>query len=273
MLLLLGLAGCLGAAALKIPEGDTSVADTGTPTGFTDGPIEQPLDTGTSGSTVDTYEGAFLRVVSPTAGSVWPLVGPVELRAELVGADGVVLEPTPIQWTTDRDVAWVGEGASVDATLDAGPHRLTARTRLPDGTGLAHSVGEVRVQSPFTGTYAGLFQVDLDALGLTFSCTGSAAVSVGPWGREGIGTGSCLLSVLVLDLDLPLTYVFDLDIDTDGTVTGDAGVEILLITYNFPAEGTLAPDGDGFDVVFAGDVPLLGPIDASVAAPRVSLDP
>jgi hypothetical protein len=273
---LLLLTGCLGKAALSIPEGDTAPpsADTASSgSGFTQGPIEQPLDTGATAPTgADPYANALLRIASPGAGTIWRIADTVPLRAEIISPIGDVLEPTEIAWTTDRDPAWVGTGAAIDVPLAVGDHRLTARTRLPDGTGLAFSVGDVRVQSPFTGTYAGLFQVDLETLGLTFSCSGSSTVVVGPWGQLGTGTGSCLLSILILDLDLPLSYVFDLDIDVDGTVVGEAGVEILLITYNFPAESTLDPEGRGFDLTFAGDIPLLGPIDATVAAPRVSLD-
>ncbi len=271
--LLLGLVGCLGAASLAVPERDTSSLDTAASTGWVTSPIEQPLDTGSDAAPEgDPYAGAVLRIASPAGGTVWTPDATVPLRADFLAPDGTLLEPLEVQWTTDRDPAWVGEGAALEADLDVGAHRLTARARLPDGTGLAYSVGDVRIQDDAAGTYAGLFQVDLETLGLTFSCTGSSTVAVGPYGTLGQGDGSCLLSVLILDLDLPLSYVFDLDIADDGTVTGEAGAEILLITYNFPAEGTLDPAGVGFDLTFAGDVPLLGPIDATVEAERVSLD-
>ena len=270
MMLLLTLTGCLGTASVAVPEGDTS-RDTGASDGWVTEPIEQPLDTGSEPAGPDAYSNAVLRIASPQSGTLWSPAAPVPLRAEFIAPDGTLLEPLDVVWTTDRDPGWTGAGAVMDAPLEVGAHRLTARARLPDGTGLAYSVGDVRVQDDATGIYAGLFQVDLSTLGLVFSCTGTSTVVVGPWGQLGQGDGSCLLSVLVIDLDLPLNYVFDLDIADDGTVTGEAGVEILLITYNFPAEGTLDPSGDGFDVTFAGEVPLLGPVDASVQAPRVSM--
>jgi hypothetical protein len=225
-----------------------------------------PTEAGTED--LSMYEGASLEVLSPAPGEVLPLEEPARFEAVLRDRSGSALTAQPVVWTSDVDQVWVGEGEAFDDdTLAVGLHAITAQTELPNGDRLAVSVGGVRRQSVNAGTYAGLFSVELDALGLVVTCTGVSTVVVEPLGQRGVGDGDCLMSAL--GIDLPLAYVYDLEIE-QGDVTGLAAVEIFFVEYGWPVTGTLDPIGEGFQLSFAGDVPLLGTLSAFVDAPRVS---
>jgi len=128
------------------------------------------------------------------------------------------------------------------------------------------------VQHAHGGTYVGILDVDGTILNIPVSCTGASVLVVDRYGDEATGDGDCVVSVLGLG-EIPLHYVFELDIDGTGAVSGTAAADLLgWFQYNFPASGTLVPDGAGFDLVFEGSVPLMGPLNGATDAVRVSLD-
>lgn len=233
-------------------------------------------DTGdTTPETTLPWDEATLRIASPKSATVLPLGELHHFEVELTGPSGIVLptDDVDVVWTSNQDISWLGIGPSFDDDgLDAGIHSLTAKATLPDGTTAAHTVGAVLVQSEFSGTYAGLYSVDVIVAGLSVPCTGATTVLVEPPGDLGYGEGECLVSIPLLGGDIALTWVFDLEIDVDGVVGGTIGVSAAgLFTYDFPAEGTVDPLGAGFDVTFAGSIPFVGDVDGFVEAPRVSI--
>lgn len=260
-------AGC-APGVLHVEEPPPPADPTGS--GFVTSPWEQP--TSTEPEDHSAYDGAYARIVAPTAASVLPWHEPTRFEVEVRSATGEVLPAGEVQWIAsgDPDFEGTGEASFVDDTLKLGTHELMAIVQLPNGDAVAHSVGDVRVQSGYAGTYAGLFSVDGTVTQLTITCTGAAALVVGQQGVLGEGDGDCLVSIL--GIDVPMTWDFALE-NLDGVVGGDAGVDLLgFFSYRVPATGILDPQGVGFDVTFEADIPLIGTISAFLAAPRISLE-
>jgi len=219
------------------------------------------------------WEGAQLRILSPESGS-YVISGEDQVFSAVVEApDGEVLPWTDITWASETS-SWTGVGdAFADSGLDIGLHDLTAVARLPNGDVVEYTAGHVKVQSFGSGLYAGTFSVDGSFNAIQFGCIGSNVIAVEPHGVEGTGSGDCLVSLLGFG-ELPLSFLIDLEIDpASGVVTGTCGADLFgWFTYDFPTEGLLRPLDGGFDLTFSGDVPLVGPIDAWLAAERISLD-
>ncbi|HHO52625.1 MAG TPA: hypothetical protein ENK18_17580 [Deltaproteobacteria bacterium] len=262
-----GLASC-APGSLWIEEGGEVPDPTGS--GFVTSPWEQPSDTAALDPAL--YEGAYARIVSPAAAAVLSWHEPTRFEVEVRSAVGEVLPAGPVQWiaSDDPDFEGNGEASFVDDTLELGTHEIMAIAHLPGGSTAAHSVGDVRVQSGYAGTYAGLFSVDGTVTQITITCTGAAVLVVGQQGVLGEGDGDCLVSIL--GIDVPMSWDFALE-NLDGVVSGDAGVDLIgFFSYRVPATGTLDPQGDGFDVTFEADIPLIGTISAFLSAPRISLE-
>lgn len=239
--------------------------------GWADGPIAG-WDTGGEDDEGDglPWDHAVLRIQSPRSASVVPIEEPFPFEVTLRGPTGPLpLHDVSISWSSQQDASWLGLGATfMDESLDVGIHTITAKASLPNGSTVSHSVGAVLVQSAWAGTYGGLYKVDVTAQGITVACTGSTTVVVHPYGDSGEGQGTCLVSIL--GFDLPLTWVFQPEIDVDGQVAGTVGVSGFgLFTYDFPAEGTIG--GGSLQMEWAGSVPLVGPIDGYLTAPRISI--
>lgn len=272
-ILLVGCTGTLEVGGLD----DTATADTVPQepgTGWVGEPWEVTDPADPSNGTDLPWDQATFRIVSPKSATILPLGETHLFEAELTGPGGPLpLEQAEVRWTSAQDTSWLGTGERFeDDALDVGIHSLTAQASLPDGTVLAHTVGAVLVQSPFSGTYAGLYQVDVNVAGITVACTGATTILVDPYGEDGFGEGQCLVSIPFLGGDIPLTWVFEPTIDVDGVVDGTIGVSGFgLFTYDFDAEGVVDPLAGGFDVTFAGDIPFIGTIDGYLDAPRVSI--
>ena len=241
-------------------------------TGWVDSPWAGPTDTETESPDLSEWEGARIEVTSPEAGEFieWRSVTP--FRAWIVSAQETLLELEDVEWSSDQDPNWFETGPSFDTdALPIGTHAFTATATLPTGAVLQHTVGGVLVQHAYGGTYTGLLDVDGTILNVPVSCVGVTLVVVDATGTTGTGDGDCIVSLL--GLDLPLHYIYDLEIDEAGVVGGTAGADLLgLFTYNFPAEGTLDPNNGGLDLVFNGEVPLMGPLNGSTTAERVGLE-
>ncbi len=219
------------------------------------------------------WNGATLTVLSPAAGDLLIWGATHTFEAEVVAQDGtpLSLDDAAIEWGSDLAPNWYQTGASFETDgLPIGIHDFTAWAHLPNGAVLQHTVGGVKVQHAFGGTYAGVLDVDGSVQQIPISCIGAGLVVIDRFGEHGTGEGDCLVNLLAVDV--PLHLLYDLDIATDGAVTGTVGVDLAgWFTYNFDAEGALDPSAT-LDLSFSGDVPLMGPLSGTTTAERISLD-
>jgi hypothetical protein len=225
----------------------------------------------TLGFTDGDFEGSILRIVEPRSAESMELEAPHRLVAQITTAEGEVIPFDAIDWTTDVDAEWTGEGPEIaDAALSPGVHELTAEVILPNGDRLAHTIGGVRVQSRFAGTYAGLFSANVESQGVQAPCSGSAVVVVDVRGEQAAGDASCVAGLQGFELDLD--FVIDL-VNLDGQVSGVAAADLFgFFQYDFPAEGTLDPNEGGLDITFGGNAFDQVIVDGRIQLPRVSLE-
>lgn len=228
-------------------------------------------DASLSHAEADGWDDGLLRITSPRSGDFLEIESPQELKAELTGPDGEIWEYDEIIWTTDQATEWTATGPSIEnATLTPGLHELTAEVILPNGDRLAHTIGGVRVQSRYTGTYAGLFSANVETQGIAAPCSGSAVVVVDVLGEKALGNAGCVAGLQGFEIEL--SFVIDLD-NNLGELSGVAGADLFgLFQFDFPAEGTLDPTGAGLDLTFGGDAAGQLLVDGRVVAPRVSLE-
>lgn len=265
------LVGCRGDAVVVDPPVELPY-DPDAGSGFVTSPWEDPATT--APPTDDAiYEGARVRILTPAPGEVVSLGEPYRYEAEVYLADGTSFAPAAVQWFASGDPDFdATELAFTSDALAVGPQDLTVVADLPNGDRVAHSVGGVRVQSPITGTYAGLFSVSGAVGQITITCTGAAVIAIDEPGQVGEGDGDCIVSLLAASV--PMTWDFTLD--AAGTeLTGEASVNLVgIFSYDVPmTAGTVDPAGDGLELEFAATIPLVGDLSASLGAERVSLDP
>jgi hypothetical protein len=217
------------------------------------------------------YDGASLRIVSPSSGSFLNLEESHEYRAVLYDADGLEMTWDEVQWGSSADADWTHDIASfTDDTLEVGIHDLTAEVTLPNGDRLAHTVGGVLLQSLYAGTYSGLFHSEVTYDQYTVPCSGSVLIIVDPWGQVAAGGADCVTSLMGFEAEL--SYLFDLQNDA-GVLSGTAGADLFgWYQLDVPASGTLDPDGVGLVVDFGGDFMEFIALGGTVEAARVSLD-
>lgn len=272
----LALAACgPGSVALEGLDGSTPIVTTELPepsppgTGWTDAPYATWSEA-TDAPDLSAYDGAWARIVSPLPGAVVPLDEMQHYEVIVRNPAGDELEPSAVFWQSSLDPDFYSDAAAFDSdTLAIGTHDLTVLVDLPNGNRVAHSVTNVKVQSPYTGVYAGLFSVDGTVNNITITCTGAALVDLGAQGVIGTGDADCLVSLL--GIDVPMNWVFDLE-NTDGEITGTGGVNLLnIFTYDIPVTaGSVDPEGNGLQVDFAGPIPFIGELSAFLDAPRVA---
>jgi hypothetical protein len=214
------------------------------------------------------FDGATLRIVEPRSAAFLPLGATHTFRAEVVAADGTVLEDAgDIAWTSSVDPGWSGAAPTfTDDTLDVGLHEITARAELPNGDRLGYTVGGVLVQAEAAGTYVGTITTGFVLQGFPVSCGGSATLIVEPYGREATGKATCLASAG--GFDIPLEYSVDVDVSPP-QVDGVIQVRIIAFDLDFPAQGTLVADELGLD--FAGNV-FGSDFDGRIRTRRISRD-
>ena len=241
--------------------------------GWAEGPWEDWETTDEDTEDLSMWEGAQLRIISPESGTYVVANQDFDFQAVVEAPNGDVLPFTDIEWISEM-TSWSGLGDNfVDDSLQIGLHDLAAVAKLPNGEVIRYTAGNVKVQAFGSGLYAGTFSVDGSFAAIQFGCIGSAVIAVEPHGEVGTGDGDCLVSLLGFG-ELPLSFIIDLEIDPgNGNVTGTSGADLFgWFTFDFPTQGILRPVDQGFDLTFAGDVPLMGPIDAWLVAERISLD-
>ncbi len=220
------------------------------------------------------YDGADLRITEPGSGDLLLIEEAHTFTAEVRGADGVVMPYDDIAWSSSADAAWLPTGATfLDETLAPGMHDITAEASLPNGDRVAHTIGGVRLQSKWAGTYAGLFSsavhTQYQNTPITVTCSGAATMVVDLLGETATGGADCVLALN--GFDVPASYVFDL-VNDDGALTGTAELDLMLTTVPYEATGSIDPETFELTLAFGGEIPVIGTTDGSVAADRVSLD-
>lgn len=225
----------------------------------------------TTPSETTAWDGAKLTVLSPAAGDVLFVGLSHHFEAVVTAPDGTVLPVEDIAWTSDQSANWFEVGAAFDTEdLPVGQHAFTAIATLPNGATLQHTVGAVRVQHAFAGTYAGLLDVGGTVVQVPISCVGAGLLVIDRYGEEGVGDGDCIVSILAVNV--PLHLLYELDFDEAGAVSGTVGVDLLgWFTYNFDATGALDPSAT-LEVAFSGEVPLMGPLSGTSTLERISFD-
>ena len=96
------------------------------------------------------YAGATLVVYSPASASVVEIGKPLELKAEILSAEGESLGFEAIEWTSSLQDTGIFTGKEGEVYLDIGKHDITASAQLPNGDRLDWTNGGVRVQSATT---------------------------------------------------------------------------------------------------------------------------
>lgn len=242
-------------------EGGVLIADTDTDVEVVDSDTEDPNA---------IYDGATLRIVSPSSGAFLALEEPRTFTAELLDAAGEPLDYDGVTWKSSSDLGWAATGLSFpDTALHAGLHDITAEAELPNGDRLAYTAGGILLQSKWAGTYAGLFSGSISAeyqgTPIVVTCTGAALVVIDATGENGDGTSDCLISLN--GFDIPASFVFDLTND-NGQLAGSVAADIGITTIPFDATGTLEESG-ALSLTFGGNV-FIGDLDGSVSADRIS---
>ena len=206
---------------------------------------------------LDQYAGATLLVHSPLSASVFEIGEPMELKAEIVSAEGETLAFDTIEWTSNLQEAGIFTGKEGEVYLDIGKHDITASAYLPNGDRLDWTNGGVRVQSPNTGIYAGSVTIsvsgDFQDTPLTASCTGAVDFVVDMAGDVMGGSGSCMIELVVMD-------GFEVSYDVLGDINGDdvtGNVQVSTGLFPIPVawegqfdDGNLTGDFDGDLLVF-----------------------
>ncbi|MBN1335955.1 MAG: hypothetical protein JXB39_08350 [Deltaproteobacteria bacterium] len=224
----------------------------------------------------DTADDAFwdastLVIASPSSGAFLPLGEPATFEAHVLDAEGVASGFQAIEWASSIDPGWTPIGTAFeDASLPAGVHDLTATARLPNGDRLATTVGGIRVQSPYAGTYAGTLALEADITwkGTPYaaSCAGGALLTVSPEGDVLTGQAPCFLSLMGYELEAML--VVDASCD-QGAIEGTVSADLSFYTLDLPTSGTVTEEGDLF-LDFAGGVPGFATFEGSIEAVRVT---
>jgi hypothetical protein len=231
-------------------------------------------DTDTDADPFAAYDGADLRITAPGSGDLLFLEEEQHFAAEVRDSAGGAMAFDEIAWTSSADAAWLPTGATFsEPALVPGMHEITAEASLPNGDRVAHTIGGVRVQSKWAGTYAGLFtsavHTEYQNTPITVTCTGAATLTVDLLGEHATGTSDCLLSLN--GVDVPASYLFELDND-DGELTGTANLDLLFTEVPYEATGSIDPETFVLTIAFAGDIPVVGTVEGGVDADRVSLD-
>ncbi len=238
----------------------------------------QPHDTGLDADTGDledtglppeVYDEAFLRILSPASASYLPLGEPAHFEAEVFDQDGEPLPFDEVVWTSSADSYWSGQGVDFwDGDLDVGVHDLTAVARLPNDDRVAHTVGGVLVQSPWAGTYVGLFVSTVTYESVPVPCNGVATLVVEPYGARATGDATCVASLMGYEMEF--NYAFELD-NVEGQLSGRAAADIMgMFEYDFEASGTL--DAQEMTFAFGDDVFGMLQLKAEVRTDRISDD-
>ena len=248
-------------------------------------PISEDEDASTTMEEDDAvYESAQLQVLAPEPASIHPIGSPVRLLAQVLSPDGSELTIDDVSWVTDLADPPLLESLEGDVDLPPGVYDLSAVAHLPNGDRLQTTVGDIRVQAPWTGQYSGdvvlVVSVEFNGVPLAPRCQGPLEIRIGLDGRTfNAEDGSCTIDVAIVSLDA--TYTLSGEFDDAGIVTGTIDFEFQAPTgpFEIPLEwtGAFADGAFGANLDGTVTVPLIGAADVSgyLRAPLVDpyIDP
>jgi hypothetical protein len=146
----------------------------------------------------------------------------IPLQGYVRAKDGTRLPVEDLAWSVGRQNL-VGTDQTFKSI--AGIYDVVVGVRLPNGDRLGTTIGGVRLQSPYTGVWAGAVTVnaagEYQGQALQANCIGPFDFEVGMAGRVLEGSGGCSLALVVID---PIDLSFDVtgDVRADA-VSGDIG--------------------------------------------------
>lgn len=218
------------------------------------------------------FDGAELVVHSPVSADIYLRDEGVPFEAEIIGADGSVLDFEDIVFESDID-GEVFVGTDGEEFVDWGIHTFTATADLPNGDRLVYAAGGVRVQGEHTGVYSGNLNITLDAefqgTPVSGSCNGGLDFVVDMSGTIMDGGGGCVVDLLVLG-QFDVSYNLDADI-FDDDAEGNIGVDVGFFELPVDWQGEFDND-DAFEADFSGGAlifDLAGRIEATRVSPYV----
>jgi hypothetical protein len=229
-------------------------------------PNERDDDADESGSS-DTAEptpaGVRIEVFEPRSPSIHYVGDTVPLIAEVRDAFELPFPYDEILWRAEGYEPTLLVGPEGDVELPPGIYDITATARMEDGDVLVATVGGVRVQTRWTGTYSGNVTMIMAAMfqGIPVApqCTGPLTLRVEHDGETvAIGGGTCSLNALILQLEAEYTIEGTF---SNGTGTGTIDYDLGGF-FNLSFEWTGAFADDAFLGSFGGDTsfPLIGDI-------------
>lgn len=218
------------------------------------------------------YDVAQLEIFAPEAASIHAIGSSIFLWAQLRHPDGVLLS------VDDIDIAWVAEGIEPtlldtlegDIQLPPGVYDLSVVAHLPNGDRLQTTVGDIRVQAPWTGLYSGnvalVIAIEFQGFPVAPRCDGPLEILVGLDGQNfEAESGECTLDVFITTFDA--SYSIEAEIDDAGIVTGTINFVFQAPTgpFEIPIEWTGAFTDGAFGAGLAGSVsiPLFGTAEVS----------
>jgi len=233
-------------------------------------------DSGSSDTGMPTPAGVRIEVFEPGSPSIHYIGDDVPLIAEVRDAFELPFAYDEILWRAEGYEPTLLIGAEGDVELPPGVYDITATARLDNGDNLVATVGGVRVQTRWTGTYSGNVTMILAAMfqGIPVApqCTGPLTLRVEHDGDTvAIGGGTCSLNALILQLDAAYTIEGTFSNGTGaGTIDYDLGG---LFNLSFDWVGAFADDtflgSFGGDTSFPliGDIAVTGRFDAPLESP------
>jgi hypothetical protein len=239
-------------------------------------------DGGESETTAAPIDGAHLEVFEPESPSIHYIGDAVSLVAEVRGADDLPLGFEDIVWTADvvEQTLHVGPDGAVE--LAPGIYDITATAKLPNGDRLETTVGGVRVQTRWSGNYAGnaflALQVDFQGIPVAPTCNGTLDAVVGFDGETIEFTeGGCTLNAIIAEFDVVYTIEGEFHNGVgEGTIDYDLGGLFMLSfewTGAFTEDGFLGGFGGTVPLPFVGDVAATGRFDAPFVSPWLDAPP
>ncbi len=242
-----------------------------------DGDDDGKTDDGGDDADDGAYDDARLEVFEPEGASIHLIGEPVPFLAEVRDAGGTPLPYTQVLWSAGFDEPTLLQGLDGEVVLDPGIYDITAVANLPNGDRLQTQIGDVRVQSRWTGAYEGdarmVLSVNFQGFPLSPVCSGPMSMRVGFDGRElDIEGGSCTIDVIITQFSATYTITGELtDTGTgSGTISYDFGG---LFGLDMDWEGAFVEHG--FAAGFSGttSIPLAGSADVSGSLLTTLVDP
>lgn len=229
---------------------------------------EEPAEEPEEPEDFSMWEGASLRITSPQPAQLIPIGAEQEFIAELISAEGDVLEldEENILWSTDQSEDWSFNGTFfTDNTLPVGAHIIEAEAILPNNNRLVYALGGIRVQHPDAGTYSGTTTInatfsDWNGNETVVSCAGAAILVVNLEGTQALGDSACILQLFGQAQET--TYNFEIDLN-GSDLSGLAIADFVIAQRDFPLTGTISNGvitADWADMVY-GILDVEGQID------------